>query len=341
MSTVVVGDIHGDFANLCCCLQIAGFVQEGEGQWRAPQSVSKIAFLGDFLDRKRYGVNEEGKTLGEVPGEELRILKTVNRLGCQNLSVLKILGNHEFMNFSDPPNYEYVTDFAKSRRHNEKDDILSELLYESQYVVCGILLKDEGMLFCHGQAVPNVDIDALNTYAKARLQRPSMSNENSPMETQLMKAIWGREMSCREKQNACDLAKEVCESHNVKLIFLGHTPQSMCSLPQAHPTVETEANSMFTEYGGKWEVDGSSNSTVAPSKGVACDCSGHLVKVDVGSSRGFLRGTTLEKFKSHYLTKRGSHRPQVCIVSKGMEKRLRVVTYEHWETVCQNAFKNV
>ena len=325
MATVVIGDLHADVKVLHCCLILAGFsTGQDKTMWRANDAVKRIVFLGDYLDRMRYkSAMRDGKTFGEVEDEELQILNTINQIeGCE---VVKILGNHEFMNVDG--NFAYVTNFSKSKREQQMKQIIDKLLYENHNVKCRVVYKAERMLFCHGQAL-TVPIEPLNSYAKKRLLH-GMAAKDETLEAQLMKLLWGREMSCSENLGTCGLADQVCAFHGCDSIYLGHTPQSMCKQLQATASRKVYENDVYTEFAGPWteQTDRSSN-------GISCDCSGKLFKCDVAASRGFMKSSTEDGFISHYKTKNGSHRPQILLTGNGKHV-LRVVRYNFWKNLVE------
>lgn len=116
-----IGDIHGDFSVLLSCLIDSAKVVEwnppsqnnkkGNLKWIGKNSI--VVFCGDICDRFRndYADFEEKKidglllkcSNGEIENEELMIYQFINYINYlakkENGKLIKIFGNHEFMNY--------------------------------------------------------------------------------------------------------------------------------------------------------------------------------------------------------------------------------------------------
>lgn len=110
---VAFGDVHGDIEALKACLRISGVTNE-DGSWIAPRGTAVI-ILGDVVDRYRENFDRRiqadllansvdpvtglTKSLGEIPGEEMLVLRTINDLSMQarrnGSVVMRLVGNHE------------------------------------------------------------------------------------------------------------------------------------------------------------------------------------------------------------------------------------------------------
>jgi len=98
---VAIGDLHGDIEAARACLRIAECVNEKD-EWIAPRGTC-VVVLGDVVDRFREGqsLSIKGRGVGEVDGEELKLLEMLNSLSrtayVRGSAVCRLVGNHEIM----------------------------------------------------------------------------------------------------------------------------------------------------------------------------------------------------------------------------------------------------
>ena len=111
----VIGDLHGDYELLLSQLIHVTKVMSSKMKWIAPNN-TYLVVCGDMLDRMRMHetLDDKGRTFGEIPLEENKILDLLNDLHIQaqanNGKVIKVLGNHEIMNILG--DFAYVTPYA-------------------------------------------------------------------------------------------------------------------------------------------------------------------------------------------------------------------------------------
>jgi len=108
--TIVLGDIHGDLEALKHSLRYCANVIDENDDWVGENTY--VVLAGDMIDRARRQnnrdwkfitsiVDKQGRGVGEVKDEEIKIQKFLNRLALQANAtqgrIIKLLGNHEIM----------------------------------------------------------------------------------------------------------------------------------------------------------------------------------------------------------------------------------------------------
>lgn len=180
---IAIPDVHGDYDALVVCLVDLArvcrlepseacedkkclndrFCRSCDKVWTGGSTT--VLVLGDILDRIRPSmsvVSADGRTPGEQKYDELNCIRMLNRLHEQAIKqggkVIKILGNHEVMNFYGG-DYRYVTRFARENdvhrcRSHEREPENS--LYQQEYMKHGakVIEKIGKYVFCHGGVVP-------------------------------------------------------------------------------------------------------------------------------------------------------------------------------------------
>ena len=109
--TIVIGDIHGDIQALIYCLRNCANVINKDNNWIGDDT--RVVLCGDMIDRNRRSrigtggtwvtnntiTDDNGKGIGEIADEEIKIQRLLNKLSLQsNMSggkIIKLLGNHE------------------------------------------------------------------------------------------------------------------------------------------------------------------------------------------------------------------------------------------------------
>lgn len=127
--TIVIGDIHGDIEALKYCLRNCANVIDNDNNWIGGNT--RVVICGDMIDRKRRNatiVDEDGRGLGEIKDEEIKIQRFLNILSLKsNGRIIKLLGNHEIehlncnardLNECQDWLSRYSTDFALNNEFN-------------------------------------------------------------------------------------------------------------------------------------------------------------------------------------------------------------------------------
>ena len=115
--TIMLGDIHGDLEALKYCLRDCAKVINNNNKWIG--GTTSVVLVGDLIDRARREasivwqrqqhrlsadssiitvIDKEGKGVGEVEKEEIKILRLINKLSLEaeekGGKIIKLLGNH-------------------------------------------------------------------------------------------------------------------------------------------------------------------------------------------------------------------------------------------------------
>jgi hypothetical protein len=105
----MLGDIHGDLDALRYCLRDCAKVIDENDNWIGQNTY--VVVVGDLIDRARRRdremnsvTNNEGKGVGEVENEEIKIQRLLNKLFLEARAaggkIIKLLGNHEIMHLN-------------------------------------------------------------------------------------------------------------------------------------------------------------------------------------------------------------------------------------------------
>ena len=197
-----VGDLHGDFgvllSTLFDCSKVLKWTppnnnhKKGELTWIGKDSI--VVFCGDLCDRKRDSTffnttKKNGIYIdignGEIDNEEFKILHFINYVNSlalkHNGKLIKIVGNHEIMNFgperSEWKNFD-VHRYCKHHNNNHhatplalyndnlkggrcnrfapKGDINKELIQDYIYGIIKINNSGKKWIACHGGINENI-----------------------------------------------------------------------------------------------------------------------------------------------------------------------------------------
>jgi len=144
--TIVMGDIHGDIEALRFCLKYAANVIDDSDNWIGGSTF--VVLAGDMIDRARRKnrimmsvMDEDGRGVGEIKHEELKIQRLLNKLALQsneqNGRIIKLMGNHEIMLLnqktpglkkpSDSWSSKYSTNFGLINEKGNKTNVTRAL----------------------------------------------------------------------------------------------------------------------------------------------------------------------------------------------------------------------
>ena len=250
---IVIGDIHGDFAELINCLVLAGLINS-QHNWIGGDTV--VVQVGDQIDSCRPNINNDchRQHLEGDKAEDIKILKFMTNLHNEaikfNGAIYSLVGNHEIMNSSNDMryvSYKNVMEFADNNIPNENDRFNDGLKKRNQqfapgnelanFIACTrmIALVIGSNLFVHAgivkQIADNYQIEDLNIilglFLFNELDNPKYFKdiftdyEISP--------IWTRIIGFKPKnlsnQECSKLMNPLKKTYNVGRLFVGHTPQ--------------------------------------------------------------------------------------------------------------------
>ncbi|CAA20130.1 vacuolar endopolyphosphatase [Schizosaccharomyces pombe] len=219
-----IGDIHGDFPNALDVLSAAGVVSPVfPHEWTAGNAT--LVQTGDVVDR----------------GPDTRkLFRWFNDLHKQAEKhggrVVRLLGNHEFMNAKGDWRYVHPGDKASYPEPSEENRIIDwghsgEIgnLLLSEY---NVTYKDNttGSHFMHAGLSPEWAYreETVNELGKELLSH-FMSREKIPEYLEDFWAIegpmWYRGLAQLSEEEACEVALNVTKTLNVNRLVMGHTPQ--------------------------------------------------------------------------------------------------------------------
>jgi hypothetical protein len=169
---------------------------------------SYVVICGDMIDPNRIDgcKRDDGHICGDYPQIEIKLLRFINNMNKKAIEscgkIIKLLGNHEFMNIIGNVNLKYIYNpnlssenyYRGCKRENifNVGQIGFTLLFEDG---CYILIKINNTIFVHGQLPNNKNISEIN----------NTNNFMNNKENHLIEKLdeWKNELnSCQSKLNA-------------------------------------------------------------------------------------------------------------------------------------------
>ncbi|EPY51168.1 phosphoprotein phosphatase [Schizosaccharomyces cryophilus OY26] len=248
-----IGDIHGDFHNALDALSAAGVVSPVHPfEWTAGNAT--LVQTGDIVDR----------------GPDTRFLfrwfdELSTQAERQGGRVIRLLGNHEFMNANGDWRYVHYGDLAsypepsiENRKYDWGPEGEIGNLLITKY---NVTFKDETSRshFMHAGLSPEWSLmeNFVNPMGHELLEM-FMKAEELPDE---LKAFWGikgpmwyRGYAQLPLELACEVASNVTKSLNVDRLVIGHTPQFEGIRSRCNGQVILIDTGLSTAYSGERAV---------------------------------------------------------------------------------------
>lgn len=332
---VLVGDMHGDFGVLTTAVvDLAELVRQrrsGRLEWCPQAPATLLVFIGDMCDRTR---RTYASSAGEIEGEEEMMQDCINDLAYQQVKrglphhVVKVLGNHEFMQTQrhDCGVSKYHSEMSrtwfKDTTKGAPEDFPCDLpgareRYLSfsrggrmgRKVACGdvrALLLAGDWLVCHGgwnvgvaerlAASGRTHLDflrRLNRMARGTFHKRDC--EPDPVEMLASESLWLDRCSSRTKDAAeVDRACEAVDRASALAAQAGFPPTLRYAVAHTVQTGNVGMQRPLRDAGGYYLSDAAQPLRPcggADRCGINTICGAHPVwRCDVGQSRAFRNG---------------------------------------------------
>lgn len=276
---VVVGDIHGDYANYLQVLKEAGLVNR-RGNWAA--GATHFVQIGDLPDR--------GPDTAKIISHMQKLEKQALRRGGR---VHALIGNHEAMNMTGDLRYVHPGEYEalKSRRAKKLQDdyyarfveylltleeppVIDEshreqwnLQYPLGYVEHRIhwspqgdfgqwvlqhnaAIKINGTLFVHGGIGPaflGLPLSELNARVRTELQ--DISLVENPLSEAEDGPLWYRGLALNDETLELPHVQALLDFYQVERIVIGHTPGYGTVIPRFDGKVLVVDSGISAYYG--------------------------------------------------------------------------------------------
>jgi len=209
--TYVIGDIHGDFKQLCNILYIIGIIKNksiqviknmllNDDYTNIDMNNKKLIQLGDILDSKSRTSNKDTIIYSDMLSF-IFLCKLKIKYPTQ---VILIIGNHEYLNFNKI--YNYISTHS-TRNINEYEYIKKNYIKLFQYYY----IDKFNNLYIHS-SIP-IDINTISDLDKYEKDLKKIKNNNNDI-IKLYEIVFKRDIPLIELLNKL----------NINNVFMGHTP---------------------------------------------------------------------------------------------------------------------
>lgn len=249
-SLYAIADIHGDFPRALSALQHASIV-DSSGVWIAGNAT--LVQTGDIVDR----------------GPDTRLLyrymrNLTNQAARDGGRVVKLWGNHEFMNAMDDWRYvdpDDLATFPLPRRESRRAAFSIDGEIGADWMLDYGVTHRDGRYRAHFMHA-GLDVDHVhdpNDFVGAVFMRDLLSGKRAHADWSEVQRwfwdgegpMWYRGYATLPEHEACAVARRVMAVLDVDFLVMGHTPNFEGALTRCGGTVLLIDTGLSTAYGGR------------------------------------------------------------------------------------------